>query len=66
MVSYSVKCKKTPEMNPTPMWTKNNRIMMISTCKVSGTTKTRFTSRKEIEGAGLGGIITTIPLIGPL
>ena len=49
-------------MNPTCMQTKNNRIVMRSTCLVSGTTKTRFMSRKEIEGAGLGGIITSIPL----
>ena len=63
-MSYCVRCKrKTPEVNPTPMRTKNVRIVMKSTCPVSGTTRTRFMSRKEIEGDGLGGIITTIPLI---
>ena len=53
-------------MNPTSMRTKNNRIMMRSTCPVSGTTKSRFMSMKEIESAGLGGIITAIPLMEPL
>ena len=58
--------RKTLEMNPTPMRTTNNRIVMRSTCPVSGTTKIRFISRKEIKGAGLGTNITSITLIGPL
>ena len=58
--------RKTPEVNPTPMQTMNNRIVMRSTCLLSGTIKTRFMSGKEIRSAGLGGIITSILLIEPL
>ena len=43
-----MRCKrKTPKVNPTCMRTKINRIVMRSMCTVSGSTKTRFMSRKK-------------------
>ena len=61
-----MRCKrKTPELNPTPMRTKNGRIVLRSTCRC-GTNKSRHMSRIDIEGRGFGGIIISIPLTGPL
>ena len=61
MVSYCVKCKrKTQEVNPTPMQTKNNRITLRSTCPVCGTNKSRFISMKEAKEGGFLGLIRNL------
>ena len=67
MASYCLRCKrKTPELNRTPMRTTSGRIVLKSMCPVSKSNKSRLISRKEIEGRGLGGIITYIQIIKPL
>ena len=61
MVSYCIKCKrKTQEVNPTPMRTKNNRIALRSTCPVCGTNKSRFISMKEAKEGGFLGLIRNL------
>ena len=46
--------KKIPELNPTPMRTNNDRMVLRSTCPMFRTNKSRFVSRKEIKDRGLG------------
>ena len=65
MMLNCVRCKrKTPELNPTPMLTKNDRLMR-STCPVWNQLIQIYVKERN-RGSWMGRIISHIPLIGPL
>ena len=66
MLSYCVRCKrKTSEVNPTAVKTKNNRIAMECVCPVCGAKKSRFISMNEDKkGRFLGYAGTGLRLPG--
>ena len=52
MLSYSLKCKKNTEsINPKVSKTTNGKTMILSTCAICGSKKSKFV--KEQQGKGL-------------
>ena len=51
MKSYCLKCRKdTENINPKVSKTSNNRIMVLSNCKICGSKKSRFIKSQEAKG----------------
>ena len=51
MKNYCVKCRKdTENIDPKPVRTKNNRLVMLSKCSVWGIKKSRFVKEQEAKG----------------
>lgn len=65
-----MKCRaKTPDLQPYGDRAKNERYMVRSTCGVCNNKKSRFVSKREVEGGSLGSLFgkltgkVTAPLI---
>ena len=70
-MSYCLKCRKNTESkNPKVARTKNERIMLLSKCKVCDTKKSKFIKEQEsgrlLSSLGIKTILSKIPLVGPL
>ena len=70
-MSYCLKCRKNTESkNPKVARTKNERIMLLSKCKVFDTKKSKFIKEQEsgrlLSSLGIKTILSKIPLVGPL
>ena len=70
-MSYCLKCRKNTESkNPKVARTKNERIMLLSKCKVCDTKKSKFIKEQEsgrlLNSLGIKTILSKIPLVGPL
>ena len=70
-MSYYLKCRKNTESrNPKVARTKNERIMLLSKCKVCDTKKSKFIKEQEsgrlLSSLGIKTILSKIPLVGPL
>ena len=51
MDTYCVVCKrKTGNIDPRPVISKNGRTMILSKCRVCGNKKTRFVKKQEVAG----------------
>ena len=70
MIIYNVllKCKKdTNDLNVKAFMTKNNRYMLISNCNICKGKKSKFISKKEIQGNGfLSNISSKIPILNKI
>ena len=71
ILSYCLNCRKNTEIkNPKVVKTKNGRIMVLSTCKVCKSKKSKYTKGQETSGLlsslGIKKPLSTIPLAGPL
>ena len=70
MLSYCLKCRKNTESkNPEVVRTKNGRIMLLLTCAVCDSKKSRFIKEQEASGLlsslGIKTALNKIPLLGP-
>ena len=70
-MSYCLKCRKNTESkNPKVARTKNERIMLLSKCKVCDNKKSEFIKEQEsgrlLSSLGIKTILSKIPLVGPL
>ena len=66
-----MKCRKNTESkNPKVARTKNERIMLLSKCKVCDNKKSEFIKEQEsgrlLSSLGIKTILSKIPLVGPL
>ena len=51
MESYCLKCKKyTKNINPQVSSTSNDKLMIISTCAICGSRKSKFIDKQEAKG----------------
>ena len=71
MKSYCLKCRKdTENINPKVSKTSNNRIMVLSNCKICGSKKSRFIKNQEAKGLlsnlGLRTPLTKVPVLGDI
>ena len=71
MLSYCLKCRKNTESkNPKGVSTKNEKMMLLSKCKVCDTKKSKFIKEEEsgrlLSSLGIKTILSKIPLEGPL
>ena len=71
MKTYCVKCKKVTEnIDPKKVRTKNNRLIMQSTCSICGIKKSRFIKEQEAKGLlsnlGIKTPLSKIPLLNVL
>ena len=71
MNTYCVKCKKdTENIDPKMFRTKNNRLIMRSSCTVCGTKKPKFVKKQEAKGLlsnlGIRTPLSKIPLLNVL
>ena len=65
---YCLKCKKhTKNLNVKPFMTKNNRYMLKSTCNICKSKKSKFISKKEINGSGfLSNLFSKISILNKI
>ena len=70
MHNYCLKCKKTSNIDPKMVKTKNNRLLMQSKCSVCGTKKSRFVKKQDAKGLlsniGIKTPLSKIPLLNVL
>ena len=71
MLSYCLKCKKNTEsMNPKVSKTTSGKAMILSTCAICGSKKSRFVKEQEAKGLlsnlGLRTPINQIPVLGDI
>ena len=71
MKTYCLKCKKdTDNIDPKMFKTKNNRLIIQSTCSVCGTKKSRFVKEQDAKGLlsnfGIKTPFSKIPLLNVL
>ena len=69
MKSYCLKCRKdTENINPKVSKTSNNRIIVLSNCKIRGTKKSRFIKNQEAKGLlrnlGIKTPLSKVPILG--
>ena len=51
MLSYCLKCKRNTEsINPKVLKTTNGRMMILSTCAICGSKKSKFIKQQEAKG----------------
>ena len=68
MKSYCLKCRKDTEYtNPKVSKTSNNRIIVLSNCKIRGTKKSRFIKNQEAKGLlrnlGIKTPLSKVPIL---
>ena len=68
MLSYCLKCKKNTEsINPKVSKTTNGKAMILSTCAISGSKKSKFIKEQEAKGLlsnlGLRTSLNKIPVL---
>ena len=71
MKSYCLKFKKdTENINPKVSKTSNNRIMVLSNCKICGSKKSRFIKIEEAKGLlsnlGIKTTLIKVPILGDI
>ena len=71
MKTYCEKCRKdTENIDPKMVTTKNNRLIMQSTCPACGIKKSRFVKEQEAKGLlsnlGIKTPLSKIPLLNVL
>ena len=71
MLSYCLKCKKNTEsMNPKVSKTTNGKAMILSTCAICGSKKSKFIKEQEAKGLlinlGLRTSLKKIPVLGDI
>ena len=71
MKSYCLKCRKDTEYaNPKVSKTSNNRIIVLSNCKICGSKKSRFIKNQEAKGLlsnlGIKTPLSKVPILGDI
>ena len=71
MLSYCLKCKKNTESkNPKVSKTTNGKSMILSTCAICGSKKSKFIKDQEAKGLlsnlGLRTPLNKIPVLGDI
>ena len=71
MLSYCLKCKKNTEnINPKVSKTTNGKAMILSTCAIFGSKKSKFIKEQEAKGLlsnlGLRTPLNKIPVLGDI
>ena len=71
MLSYCLKCKKNTEsINPKVSKTANGRMMILSTCAICGSKKSKFIKEQQVKGLlsnlGLRTPLNKIPVLGDI
>ena len=71
MKSYCLKCKKdTENIYPKVPKTSNDRIRVLSNCKICGSKKSRFIKNQEAKGLlsnlGIKTPLSTVPILGDI
>ena len=71
MLSYCLKCKKnTGSINPKLSKTTNGKAMILSTCAICGSKKSKFIEEQQAKGLlsnlGLKTLLNKIPLLGDI
>ena len=62
MLSYCLKCKKNIEsINPKVLKTTNGKTMILSTCAICGSKKSKFIKEQQAKGV-LSNLAIRIPL----
>ena len=69
MLSYCLKCKKNTEsINPNVSKTTNGKAMILSTCDICGSKKSKFIKEQQAKGLlsnlGLRTPLNKIPVLG--
>ena len=69
MKSYCLKCRKdTQKINPKVSGTSNGKTMMLSTCAICGSKKSRFIKNQEGKGhlsnLGIKTQLSKVPILG--
>ena len=66
MLSYCLKCKKSTEsINPKVSKTTNGKAMILSTCAICGSKKSKFIKEQEAKGL-LRTPLNKIPVLGDI
>ena len=68
---YCLKCKKNTEsINPKDSKTTNGKAMILSTCAICGSKKSKFINEQQAKGLlsnlGLKTLLNRIPLLGDI
>ena len=71
MLSYCFKCRKnTKSINPKVSKTTNSKVIILSTCAICGTKKSKFIKEQEAKGLlsnlGLRTPLNKIPVLGDI
>ena len=71
MLSYCLKCKKNTEsINPKVSKTTNGEAIILSTCDICGSRKSKFVKEQEAKGLlsnlGLRTPLNKIPVLGDI
>ena len=71
MLSYCLKCKKNTEsINPNVSKTTNGKAMILSTCAICGSKKSKFIKEQQakalLSNLGLKIQLNKIPLLGDI
>ena len=71
MLSYCLKCKKNTEsINPKILKIINDRMMILSTCAICGSKKSKFIKEQQAKGLlsnlGLRTALNKIPVLGDI
>ena len=71
MLSYCLKCKKNTEsINPKVLKTTNGKTMILSTCAICGSKKSKFIKEQRAKGLlnnlGFKTPLNKIPLLGDI
>ena len=71
MLSYYLKCRRNTEsINPKVSKTTNGKTMILSTCAICGSKKSKFIKKQEAKGLlsnlGLRTPLNKIPLLGDI
>ena len=71
MLSYCLKCRRNTEsINPKVSETTNGKAMILSTCAICGSKKSKFVKQQEVKGLlsnlGLKTPLNKIPVLGDI
>ena len=71
MLSYCLKCKKSTEsINPKVSKTTNGKVIILSTCAICGSKKSKFIKERKAKGLlsklGLRTPLNKIPVLGDI
>ena len=71
MLSYCLKCRRnTKNINPKVSKTTNGKAILLSTCSICGSKKSKFIKQQEAKGLlsnlGLRTPLNKIPLLGDI
>ena len=71
MLSYCLKCKRNTEsISPKVLKTTNGGMMILSTCAICGSKKSKFINEQQAKGLlnnlGLRTLLNKIPVLGDI